>query len=232
MVPAKFMLSSYIYHHKKVRAAEGMLARLIRRAVRNWRDEGMDDPDLIRKFLSLSDHALDGDTFRLRDKDMMDYRERIVNRVLPREVVGLTSNVEHPEGAKLIAFMSELLKKENTQRLTDEFELALGSELMRISPDLGSTPEAALAKAGAWFDAPKPPTFDKLEELLIEEKKITDIFPITSWIQAYMSYRYYVRVFAFSEYAEMVKTATRKACEEVLKIKDSNFVDALNLIRT
>ena len=231
IIICKFMLSSYIYHHKKVRAAEGMLARLIRWAVRNWRAEGMDDPKLIARFLSLSDHALDGDVFRSTDENMTDYRSRIVNRVLPREVVGLTSNVEHPEGAKLIAFMAELRKKENTQRLTEKFEAALGAELVRLSPQLGGTPEAALAKTGAWFDAPKPPTFDKLEELLIEEKKITDIFPITSWIQAYMSYRYFVRVFAFSEYADLVKQATRKACQEVLGIDDPKFVDSLNINR-
>lgn len=231
IIICKFMLSSYIYHHKKVRAAEGMLARLIRRAVTHWRAGGMDDPQLIQRFLALSDHALEGDLFRLPDKDISDYRERVVTRVLPREVVGLTSNVEHPEGAKLIAFMAELLKKENRERLAAKFEESLGTELTKLSPSLGATPEAALVKAGAWFDAPKPPTFDKLEELLIEEKKITDIFPITSWIQAYMSYRYYVRVFAFSEYAHFVKKATRKACKEVLGIEDPHFVDALNLVR-
>jgi len=227
IIICKFMLSSYIYHHKKVRAAEGMLARLIRRAERNWRAQGMDDSKLIRKFLSLSDHSLDGDSFDLSDTDISGYRNRILSRVLPREVVGLTSNIEHSENAKLSAFMSELLKKENTPRLTSSFEASLGSELLRLSPGLGNTPEEALTKAGAWFDAPKPPTFDKLEELLIEEEKITDIFPITSWIQAYMSYRYFVRVFSFSEYAELVRRAARRACQEVIGIDDPKFVDAL-----
>jgi HD superfamily phosphohydrolase len=228
IIICKFMLSSYIYHHKKVRAAEGMLARLIRRAESNWRAQGMGDSQVIRKFLSLSDHSLEGDTFQLSDKSMSDYRERIVSRVLPREVVALTSNVDHPENAKLAAFMSELLKKENTPRLTAKFETALGLELLRLSSELGSNPDEALAKAGAWFDAPKPPTFDKLEELLIEEQKITDIFPITSWIQAYMSYRYFVRVFAFSEYSNLVRQAARKACQEVIGISDPKFVDGLN----
>jgi HD superfamily phosphohydrolase len=231
IIICKFMLSSYIYHHKKVRAAEGMLARLISRAVRNWRDQGLDDARLIQQFMNLTDHSLDGEVFRVPDEDIADYRERVVNRVLPREVVGLTSNVEHAENAKLSAFMSELRKKENTLKLTKEFESALGAEIMRLSPELAITSEQALAKTGAWFDAPKPPTFDKLEELLIEENRITEIFPITSWIQAYMSYRYYVRVFAFSEYAELVKKATRKACQVVLKIDDPKFVDALNMNR-
>jgi uncharacterized protein len=227
IIICKFMLSSYIYHHKKVRAAEGMLARLIDRAVRNWRHDGMSDADLIKRFLNLTDHSLDGDAFFIPDPDMSNYRERIVNRVLPREVVGLTSNIEHAENAKLSDFMSELSKKEKNMKLIQEFETCLGSELLRLSPKLGTTPEEALAKTGAWFDAPKAPTFEKLEELLIEETKITEIFPITSWIQAYMSYRYFVRVYAFSEYEDIVKKATRKACQVVIKINDTEFVDAL-----
>ncbi len=227
IIICKFMLFSYIYHHKKVRAGEGMLARLIQRRVKNWRAEGLGDEQIICRFLGLSDHALEGNVFRLPDADMSDYCNRLVSRVLPREVVGLTSNIDHKEGAKLIAFMSELLKKESKDRLVRQFESVLASELMRLAPSLGDTPETALTKAGAWFDVPKPPTFNKLEELLIEEAKITDIFPITSWIQAYISYRYHVRVFAFSEYAELVKRAARKACKDVIGIDDPQFVDEM-----
>jgi uncharacterized protein len=227
MIISKFMLFSYIYHHKKVRAAEGMLARLIRRRVKSWRDEGMDDVALIQEFLKLTDHALGGDVFRLPDVDISDYRDRIVNRVLPREVVGFTSNVEHIESAKLNRFMSDVLKKEEQERLVGKFEAALAKELMQLRPDLGSTPEAILAKTGTWFDVPKPPTFNKLEELLIESTKITDVFPITLWIQAYISYRYQVRVFAFSEYVEYVEKATRYACKEVLGIDDPDFVESM-----
>jgi HD superfamily phosphohydrolase len=227
IIISKFMLFSYIYHHKKVRAAEGMLARLIRRRVKSWRDNGMDDADLIREFLRLTDHALDGDIFRLVETDISEYRKRIVNRVLPREVVGFTSNVEHPESAKLSRFMSDVLKKENREGLVGKFEAALARELMRLLPGLGSTSEAILARTGTWFDVPKPPTFNKLEELLIEATKITDVFPITSWIQAYISYRYHVRVFAFSEYVAQAEKAARYACKEVLGIDDPNFIDSM-----
>lgn len=231
IIISKFMLFSYIYHHKKVRAAEGMLARLIRRRVRKWRETGRDDAALIQEFLRLTDHSLEGSVFRLADKDISEYRDRLVDRVLPREVVGLTPNIEHPESAKVSRFMSDLLDKVHTQELVERFESSLANQLMHLSPELGSTPESVLATAGAWFDVPKPPTFNKLEELLIEATSIKDIFPITSWIQAYISYRYHVRIFAFSEHMEKVREAARHACKDVLGIKDPRFIDAIKLDR-
>jgi len=231
IIICKFMLFSYIYHHKKVRAAEGMLARLIRRGVSSWRAEGMTDADLIERFLKLTDHALDGDIFSLKDDDISDYRERVTNRVLPREVVGFTASIKHPESAKVSAFMAELLKREKTKELVKRFEEALAVELHRQLPSLSPEHEAILTKTGTWFDVPKIPTFDKLEDLLVEATSVTDIFPVTSWIQAYISYRYNVRVFAFSEYVPQVEQAARYACKVVLGINDPNFVDAVKTSR-
>ncbi len=227
IIICKFMLFSYIYHHKKVRAAEGMLMRLIQRRVRKWREAGLTDADLIAQFLRMTDHALDGPVFRLDDADISEYRERVVDRLLPRQVVGLTAHVPHKESAKLSKFLSDLLQKEKTQQLIQQFEALLAEELMRMMPDLASTPEAAITKAGVWLDVPKPPDFRKLEELFIGETRVTSVFPVTSWIQAYISYRYHVRVFAFSEYFEQAEQATRHACRQMLGIQDSQFVDVV-----
>jgi HD superfamily phosphohydrolase len=227
IIICKFMLFSYIYHHKKVRAAEGMLARLIRRCVKKWRDEGSDDADLISRFLQMTDHSLDGDTFRLTDADISTYRDRLVNRLLPRQVIGLTSSIAHQERAKVSRFMSDLLQREKVRQLTDTFESALAEDLARALPHLGTTSETVLTATGCWFDVPKAPDFRKLEELFVGENKITSVFPVTSWIQAYISYRYHVRVFAFSEYIEPVEHATRYACKKVIGIEDANFVDVV-----
>jgi HD superfamily phosphohydrolase len=231
IIICKFMLFSYIYHHKKVRAAEGMLARLIRRRVAKWRDEGMDDSALICQFLKMTDHSLDGDIFDLSAPDISEYRERVVNRVLPRAVVGFTANVDHPESDKLGFFMSNLLDKQKTQGLVDKFEAALATELKAITQHPDESPESVLTAAGAWFDAPKAPAFNKLEELLIEGTKITEVFPITSWIQAYISYRYHARVFAFSEHVDEVEKAVRRACKQVLGIEDPQFIDLMRIER-
>ena len=62
IIICKFMLFSYIYHHKKVRAAEGMLARLIERRVRKWRDEGKDDA-IANYGISSDDRSLSGQRY-------------------------------------------------------------------------------------------------------------------------------------------------------------------------
>src|SRR5262249_16993328 len=109
IIISKFMLFSYIYHHKKVRAAEGMLERLIRRAVLAWRAQGLDDSRLITRFLRITDHSLDGDVFSLADADIREYKPRLVDRVLPRQVIGLSSNLDHSEKAKVSKFMADVL---------------------------------------------------------------------------------------------------------------------------
>ena len=231
IIICKFMLFSYIYHHKKVRAAEGMLARLIQRRVDKWRKEGKGDPSLIEEFLRMTDHSLDQDIFELCESDLDGYRNRILTRLLPRVVISFTPKTVCPDEGKLIAFMSELQKPEKSDRIKREFENALAERLIELRPELGTTSEAVLTRAGVWFDAPKPPKFDKLENLFVGDEKgqiaLTAIFPISSWIQAYITYRYHIRVFSFSEYLNDVQEASRQACKVVLGIEDQEFVTAI-----
>lgn len=221
----KFMLFSYIYHHKKVRAAEGLLARLISHRVQKWRNEGKSDADLIQEFLRMTDHSLDGDTFELHELALDGYRSRIINRLLPRVVLGFTPR---PEIAKLSAFLSELQKGEKREQLKRNFESVIAERLMAAHPELGTNEEEVLSRAGVWFDAPKPPTFDKLEDLFIGDDKgqieLLKVFPISTWIQAYIAYRYYVRVFAFSEFSQKVSAVLGDACKEVFGIDDPDFI--------
>jgi HD superfamily phosphohydrolase len=233
IIICKFMLFSYIYHHKKVRAAEGMLARLIHRRVRKWRVEGKDDASLITEFLRMTDHSLHSDLFDLDESDLDGYRQRIVNRWLPRAVIAFTPKTVCPDGAKLSAFMSELQKPERVKHLGEKFEFTLAARLIELRPELGKDAEAALTRAGVWFDAPKPPKFDKLEDLFVGDEKgqiaLKTIFPISSWIQAYITYRYNIRIFSFSEYVEDVEVAARHACKVELEIDDQDFCNAITL---
>jgi HD superfamily phosphohydrolase len=101
IVICKFMLYSYIYHHRKVRAAEGLLARLLRRAVISWRADGLDDSDLISKFLDLSDPSLYTPEFTShKDTVIRDYCHRVNTRLLPREVVGFVPNMSVRDRAR------------------------------------------------------------------------------------------------------------------------------------
>lgn len=59
IVICKFMLFSYIYHHRKVRAAEGMLGALLRGVVADWRASGKNDEEILEEFLQLDDSSLE-----------------------------------------------------------------------------------------------------------------------------------------------------------------------------
>ena len=132
--------------------------------------------------------------------------------------------------------MSELQKPEKLNRLKERFEATLALRLMELRPELGTDIEGSLTSAGVWFDAPKPPKFDKLEDLFVGDDSgqiaITAIFPISSWIQAYITYRYHIRIFAFSEYVEDVKEAARHACKLELSIDNPDFCSAIIVSRS
>lgn len=237
IVICKFMLYSYIYHHQKVRAAEGLLARTLRKAMEQWRKAGGDDLSILHKFLDLADPSLfTGEFLSSQGEHIAYYCRRINQRLLPREVFGFVSSMfSHEKGEMLANFISVLLDKTRRQQKMKEFEQELGAELIRLDGSLGSSPDDALWKAGAWLDVPGPPKFENIN-LVIGEKNdetaLSSIFPIQYWIQAYESHRYHVRIFAFSEYFDVVEKAAKNTCKKIIGIEDDSFFKAAQKSRT
>jgi len=236
IVICKFMLFSYIYHHRKVRAAEGMLGSLLQRVVANWRSSGKGDEEILEEFLKLDDCALGQPHFASSEDPIVSmYSVRINQRLLPREVFGfVASKFSHAEGGLLSDFISVLLDKKPRARqdrreaLVKQFHEVMGTELMRMKPELGSSWEQALRSAGAWLDAPKPPKFENINLILgslTDAVPLSDVFPIRYWIQAYESHRYTARIFAFSEYVDDVRAAARTACEKVIGATTGSFFE-------
>ncbi len=237
IVICKFMLYSYIYHHAKVRAAEGLLAKMLARASEHWRQSGSEDIDILGRFMEMTDSALDGtDLRKSKDPEVSYYCEKVRARLLPREVFGFVSSMfSHAQGEMLANFISVLLDPARRGSTISEFEKALGEELLKIEPKLGSTPAEATWKAGAWLDVPSPPKFENIHLLIGHPNKsqpFSEVFPIEYWIQAYESHRYEVRIFAFSEYFEITKEAARNACKRVLGIHSDSFYDAAQKVRS
>jgi len=52
---------------------------------------------------------------------------------------------------------------------------------------------------------------------------IENLFPIDKWTQAYEAHRYYVRVYSYSEYFDLVRRAARKAMESKIHIMTDEF---------
>jgi HD superfamily phosphohydrolase len=99
IVICKLMLYSYIYHHPKVRAAEGALSRMLDRAIKIWRSGGETDSQIFERFLNMTDSSLSNPAFmEASDSIIAQYSYRIFNRVIPREVYALSGAiVSHAE---------------------------------------------------------------------------------------------------------------------------------------
>lgn len=232
IIICKFMLFSYIYHHKKVRAAEGMLVRLLERMVANWKREGLHDEQILLRFMDLKDGDLERPEFiESRDKIIKEYSTRIVDRLLPRLVFGFVSNNRSKAKAKLQRFSARLAEPalgsiDRKQQVIDEFEAVLAREMSRQVNELDE--KDALVRTGMWLDVPKAPSFEKTESLLIGDEQALSlkvIFPIKPWVDGYEANRYYIRVFAFSEYMEQAKKAVRAALREIVSLTDEEISD-------
>lgn len=233
IVICKLMLFSYIYHHRKVRAAEGMVKRILERLVAKWKTEKLPDEEILKKFLDLTDSTLFAPNLdHLTDDQIVEkYRYRTANRLLPREVYGICggSYRSHAEEHLAKTFLVDLQDPDNGDKKIHELENAIGAELLIAKKDIAQTPEEALAEAGVWLDVPKAPEFHEVTDMVVREDarssgvQLTRIFPIKQWTEAYTHFRYHVRIFAFSEYLYLVEPAAKKAMERIVKIRGNQF---------
>ena len=90
----KLMLTSYIYQHQKVRAAEGLFERLLLRVLRSWQSpeeaggnasSKLADEEIVPLFLELDDTSLHGPEFLgSANAEISETSYRLLNRLLPR----------------------------------------------------------------------------------------------------------------------------------------------------
>ena len=235
IVICKLMLFSYIYHHPKVRSAEGTLTLMLHRQVSVWRKAGEDGGKITERFLTLTDAALRGDPFTTSaDEVVKEYAYRIANRLIPREVMRLSVAIATGTDKVLVgAFIDQI--QEDAKRVGElsTFEVKLAEELRLAAPTLTGTDEDVLRKAGVWVDIPKPPKFEDVDKMVVTGAgtaagvRLTHLFPIRQWTEAYTHYRYHVRLFAFSEYHGPVTEAAKKAITAVAKIESESFYDSV-----
>lgn len=239
IVICKLMLFSYIYHHAKCRAAEGMLVRILKGMVKSWRNTGESDTQILERFLDMTDSALrNQNLYASHDSWVRDYAHRLMNRLLPREACRIGGAIaSHAERAILADFIYDLQDTEKRDKIINEMEQGIGEELIKIDRSMGANPQEALLKAGVWFDVPKVPEFEDIYELVTGKGSDTSglplarLFPIDEWIQAYTHYRYYVRIYAFSEYWEKVQVSAKKVMQKIIKIESDSFYEKAKRVR-
>jgi uncharacterized protein len=181
IVICKIMLYSYIYHHQKVRAAEGLLEKLLTAVVDRWRKAHKSDDEIFLKFMDFDDRSIVGDDFlSSEDDEISQFAYRLANRLLPREVYRLTPAVSHAEGELLQEFFLNLKERDKRLGLIRELEDSIGAEMLRMDTKLAKDPAGALWKTGTWVDAPKTPEVEEVELSGDEYPTITieNIFPV------------------------------------------------------
>jgi len=249
----KLMLTSYIYQHQKVRAAEGLFERLLLRVLREWQSQEKTgvgrprdrkakkgkkirrtDKEIVPLFLELDDASLLGDEFLgCENQEIREISYRLVNRLLPRVVYEISPTTEEPHETYLTDFFSRLEDDDARAEVLHELDTIVGTELIRRRSELRSgsgapDPKVACRRAGVWFDVPWLPTFEGMDELIYDSDhrhpvKVGEMFPINKWLEAYQRYRLTLRVFSFSEYWTDVVEAAEEALKRVTRITDHEF---------
>jgi HD superfamily phosphohydrolase len=125
IIICKMMLFSYIYHHPKVRASDGLLERLLRRRLERWRASGETEDQSLGRFLKMTDSTLwlegsDGD-----DEIAKNYQYRLINRLLPREVYSISGpSATHAERLLIQDFLIDLHDRQHRDALIGDLARA------------------------------------------------------------------------------------------------------------
>jgi uncharacterized protein len=234
IIICKMMLFSYIYHHPKVRASDGLLERFLRRKREIWRAIPETDEVILDRFLRMTDASLHLSKANEDDEITENYRYRLINRILPREIYSISGpSATHAVRPVIQDFLMELNDRKRRDDFVRDLERAIGVELLKLDPNLGEEPLEATARVGAWVDAPKPPKFEGVDEMVMGPSSsssgvpLAQLFPIREWTQAYEHYRYEVRIFAFSEYFDIVAAAAKSAMQQILGISSDSFYESI-----
>lgn len=235
IIICKMMLFSYIYHHGKVRASEGLLERLLRRKVEAWRIQGKTDSEIICYFMEMTDASLSHmAATETTDKITKNCAYRLVNRLLPREVYRISgSSATHAAGDMIKVFLRDFYDREARTKTIAKLEQAIGEELIKAETTLGTDVANVLAQTGVWVDAPKPPKFEDVDAMLGNPMNmevgvsLAQVFPIHKWTEAYEHYNYQIRIFSYSEHWELTKNAAKAAMKRVLDISGDDFYKSI-----
>jgi len=228
IVICKMMLFTYVYHHPKVRAAEGLLERMLDDRVAALKKADKTEWQILEWFL----HASDADLRVLANSDDEDARlkktaYRLVNRLLPREIFRLSaSETTGPSKALLSKFLKDIRDKDKGALLVRRLEEQIGQELRKRDAFKDLAWNEALAETGMWLDVPKAPKFEETQKVVSNSgggDQASAMFPVHAWQHAYTNYRSYARVYAYSDYVDLAKQCAKEAMKKVVGIEDEAF---------
>lgn len=180
IVTARMILLGSVYHHRKVRAADVMLSRILAECVAAAREAGRLDKDIMETFLDLDDWSLVNFVTgfsEVRPK-LGDWLDRLQGRVLPRCVLEVKGS-EHAESSLADCLRRLATDKSFVESVERELSAAVGKEVWIDTAALG---------------LPQDPF-----EMLYSSSGIKRPMPFAEWLRTYQTTRQPIRIFVFSE---------------------------------
>jgi HD superfamily phosphohydrolase len=228
IVICKMMLFTYVYHHPKVRAAEGLLEKMLGRRVKRMKERGRTEWEILEWFLQASDADLRAAAGDIEDTRLNEIAYRLVNRLLPREIFRLSaSETTGPQKALLSKFLKDVRDKDKGPSLVRRLEEQIGEELRKREAFKHLDWEEAMVEAGMWLDVPKAPKFEETQKVVSNigggGDQASAMFPVHAWQHAYTNYRSYARIYAYSQHVEVAKECAKEAMKRGLSIEDDGF---------
>ncbi|MCJ7449700.1 MAG: HD domain-containing protein [Bacteroidales bacterium] len=232
---SRMMMFSYIYHHHKVRSSEAMLKRLCFDIIK---DKHQNNKNAITiklehpvDFLKYTDDILVNSCSE--EYSISGNSKAMIENIYSRNlwVRGMLVSGFNIEGEEIhsdyLRLEFDLHCDKNIQELKDLKEKII-KEIKLISPS------TIIETRDIWIDVPKPPNADEALKLGLKKSHtstelplpLSDVFPISAWIDTYKARRWRSHIFCRKEHQQLVYKASKKVLSEIFKIEIQEYTSS------
>lgn len=227
IVSCRMMLLGSVYHHRKVRAADGFLSAILEAVIAEMTHVESEDEEktekmkrgkrveevVLKTFLELDDWHLwrlaEGVESEEARKILEEAIGMLASRVLPRCVIELKGGEMSQDDVVKEFWMNIAGQPDKRKRLEKE----ILEELAKITKQGGRALHLIRAQQGVWIDVPSIPSGEQPVDMIEQEDSNAGTVPLNQWIEEYRRARLPIRIFAHSHVYEK---EIRDACRTVL----------------
>ncbi|TYO94789.1 HD domain-containing protein [Desulfallas thermosapovorans] len=216
----KMMLQSTVYHHQKVRAAEGLFSSIF--------EEIFEHKLTVygKQFNSAADYLYltDDDIYNLAKQSDIPQScsilaHNLLNRNLPKRALAISGRTVTKETVNNLWKLMRLYENPKEMKSIRE----------KIADEAKKT-EARITYKDIWLDMPKIAKFKEGDQWAIKSEghdkgylTLHDLFPVDQWVKAFSQNKWMGHVYTYQQYREVVHKASKKVIEDEYDIKFNDF---------
>lgn len=216
----KMMLQSTVYHHQKVRAAEGLFTSIFEDITKQGIAIGGKHFNSAADFL----YFTDDDVYNMAKQhegiqSCAISAQNLLNRKLPKRALAISGRTVTKETTNNLWKVMRLHEKPEEIRVLRE---KIAIEAKKAEP--------LITYKDIWLDIPKIAKFKEGDQWPIKsdgEPKgyltLHDLFPVDQWVKAFSQNKWMAHVFTHNEYREIVHEASIKVLEKEYEIGLNKF---------